>query len=77
MVADFSPGPPIEVGRPRILVEGDFDEPSPHGAAGYDLAPGGEVFAVVEKAPERKPKEIAVILNWFEELKRLAPTEHN
>lgn len=39
----------------------------------YDISPDGQRFLMIEEEQgERAP--IHVILNWFEELKRLVPT---
>ena len=38
----------------------------------YDVAPDGQRFAM---ALGSAPDQINVVLNWFEELKRLAPTD--
>ena len=42
----------------------------------FDIAPDGKSFVFV-KADEEwgRATEIRLVLNWFEELKRLAPTE--
>ena len=43
----------------------------------YDIHPDGQRFVMVERIEtEALPTEIQVVLNWFEELKRLAPTEN-
>ena len=54
------------VGRPSMLFEKRLE--------GYDVARDGRFLAVVrdESAP---PAPVNVVLNWFEELKRLVPTK--
>ncbi len=45
---------------------------------GYDLAPDGQRFVMTANPPqpEQQPvTSIHVVLNWLEELKRLAPTD--
>ena len=43
---------------------------------GWDIAPNGERFLMIRDAEERTPPtRINVVLNWFEELKRLVPVE--
>ena len=42
----------------------------------YDVAPDGRHFAVLAVNPDALAREIHVVLNWFEELKRLVPTEN-
>jgi hypothetical protein len=54
-----------DVGRPVVLFERAWQ--------GYDVAPDGRFIAVVpdENTP---PTPAHVVLNWFEELRRLVPT---
>ncbi len=41
----------------------------------YDVSPDGQRFLFVKAASETgPPEEVRVVLNWTEELKRLAPT---
>ncbi len=40
----------------------------------YDISPDGQRFLMIQREQDLVPTEIIVILNWFEELKRLAPT---
>ena len=46
---------------------------------GYDLLPDGRIVSVSSSFDQALPgasgSEIRVVLNWFEELKRLAPPE--
>jgi len=39
----------------------------------YDISPDGQHFLMIEEVPA-KQAQINVVLNWFEELKRLVPT---
>ena len=41
----------------------------------YDVLPDGRSFIFVDTAKTTPPRELVVVLNWFEELKRLVPTE--
>ncbi len=41
----------------------------------YDISPDGKTFAMVKTRTEELT-ELYVVLNWFEELKRLVPTEN-
>ncbi len=42
----------------------------------YDISPDGQRFLMIKEADEEEgqPDQINVVLNWFEELKRLVPT---
>jgi len=69
--------PELSVGTPRLLFEGRFlpvlsgDDPG----GSYAISPDGERFLMIKREQDLVPTEIIVILNWFEELKRLVPTE--
>ena len=41
----------------------------------YDVSPDGKRFLMIQRAPGSVPRQLNVILNWPEELKRLAPTK--
>ena len=59
-------------GKPRLLFEGQYEsrvlDPS------FDVAPDGR-FLMIKTPEELAPRQLNVVLNWFEELERLVPTE--
>jgi serine/threonine protein kinase/Tol biopolymer transport system component len=57
-------------GRPRALFR---DTIPPWLNGGYDVSPDGQRFVTME-IEEDGAKRIVMLLDWFEELKRLAPT---
>ena len=65
----------MRVGKPRLLLEcAGFWHRVP--IRGWDVWPDGKGFLMV-KIGDRKPqpvKEMILVQNWFEELKRLCPT---
>ena len=66
--------PELSVGTPALLFEGRF-LPGPNWARrNYDISPDGQRFLMIQREQDLVPTEIIVILNWFEELKRLVPT---
>ena len=67
MAVPFKAKPALMVGRPRVL----FEVHNVTDTFGYDITPDGKRFIMVE---EGEAKSINVVLNWFEELKRLVPT---
>ncbi len=75
MVVDVSMGDDFSAGRPRELFDGDFDVDAA-GHAGYDVAPDGESFVMIQQSRDEPLTEIHVVLNWFEELNRLVPPPH-
>lgn len=40
----------------------------------YDIDPDGKHFLMIRRDPGSVPRQLNVILNWFEELNRLVPT---
>ena len=40
----------------------------------YDISSEGKQFLMIRRDPDSAPNRLNVILNWFEELRRLAPT---
>jgi serine/threonine-protein kinase len=74
MVVSFDPqGPSPRLGQPRLLFEGRY-RPGNYYGRRYDLAPDGERFLMVlEGEPPPPQTRYNVVLNWFEELKRLVP----
>ena len=73
-VADISYADGFSAAKPRPLFEQDFWSSYP--IRYWDLAPDGRSFLMIEsKEPKLKPvTEMTLVLNWFEELKRLIPT---
>ena len=72
MVADVSPGKPMRIPRGRGLFEDSYNVAGD--TASYDVFPDGQHFVMIEV--DREASRIThfnVVLNWFEELKRLVP----
>ncbi len=42
----------------------------------YDISPDGERFLMIKESAGGDSTEFILILNWFEELKRLVPTDN-
>jgi len=83
MVVSVETEPSFKPGIPEVLFEGSYFEPLNKGR-NYDISPDGQRFLMIEgratkdneQAGEMPPRrEIIVIENWFEEIKRLAPAE--
>jgi serine/threonine-protein kinase len=74
-VVEVRTSPTFSAGAPRLLYEGRFIQ-SPNGVASYDVSMDGQRFLRVQPLhPDPPTHEIQVTVNWFEELKRLAPTD--
>jgi len=64
----------FSAGSPRVLFTGRY-LPSPNGVSGYDISPDGQRFLKIQPTnPEQAVSQINVVINWFEELKRLTGT---
>ena len=73
MSVDMTTQPVFKPGLPRFLYEGRFELGFPRGAiSGYDISLDGQRFLRLQPPPE-EPATIAVVINWFEELKKLVP----
>ncbi len=67
--------PAFEAGSPEVLFTGIYD--SGFGRM-YDIAPDGQKFLMVKPAGTTEGRErshVVLVQNWFEELKRLVPTD--
>jgi eukaryotic-like serine/threonine-protein kinase len=76
MAVDVTTQPSFAAGKPRMLFEGRY-EPAPLTNPNYAVSADGQRFLMLKTAEqaEEAPTQINVVLNWFEELKRLVPTE--
>ena len=74
LVVSIQTEPRFASGRPTVLFEGSYRgaTSSPPGYAYYDISPDGRRFLMSKE--DSTPTAINVVLNWFEELKRLVPT---
>jgi Tol biopolymer transport system component len=70
MGAAFRDGSVPSVEAPKEIVKATYPEPTFDRSA-YDIAPDGQRFVMVEPGESQK---VAVVQNWFEELKRAVPT---
>jgi serine/threonine-protein kinase len=69
--------PDLAIGRPEKLFEGQYMYGNVGPFPSYDVTPDGRRFVMVKEGglTEATRQEIVVVLNWFEELKRLVPKE--
>ncbi len=77
MVVDIVSQPDFRAGTPRVLLK--YQKAACGPTRCYDITPDGRRF-VTERRAEVKTRpitELNLVLNWFEELKRLAPTGKN
>jgi Tol biopolymer transport system component len=67
--SEFSAGAPQVLFEGRFLGTGWVSE-----GRNYDISPDGQRFLMIKREQDVMPTELIVVLNWFEELKRLVPT---
>jgi len=73
MVVSISTEPEFVAGTPQVLFEGPYSNVS---GLSYDVAPDGQRFLVLQpQYDDSQVRELHVVTSWFEELKRLVPTE--
>jgi len=59
-----------------LLFEGRFQfSPGDSTSLNYDISPDGQRFLMIKEEQEEQA-QINIVLNWFEELKRLVPTDN-
>ncbi len=77
MVVPVRTDPTFEAETPTVLLEGFYGYGRLNRTPQYDVVSDGQRFVMVKEssdAEERPLTQINVVLNWFEELKRLVPT---
>ena len=63
--------PAFSAGNPTVLFEDPY---SRYVRRVYDIAPDDRRFLMIKEGSSNDaPRELHVVLNWFEELKRLVP----
>jgi len=71
IVVGIKTEPTFTNGSPEVLFTGDYLTSALYRQ--YDVAPDGQRFLMI-KQEQTEGAQINVVLNWFEELKRLVPT---
>jgi len=73
MAVEITTHPTFSPGKPSLLFEDQYVS-SGTVRADYDVTPDGQRFLMIKY--EGTGSEINIVLNWFEELKRLVPTNN-
>ncbi len=74
LAVDVTTQPGFGAGTPTLLFAGPYQRPSSSNT-NYDVAADGQSFLMIKASEqEAESSQINVVLNWFEELKRLVPT---
>jgi Tol biopolymer transport system component len=80
MAVSIETSPSLSIGTPEVLFENQgyapLTTPRPNSGASrpWDVAPDGR-FLMIKAFSDAGPREIIIVENWLEEVKRLAPTE--
>ncbi|MEQ1760496.1 MAG: protein kinase [Vicinamibacterales bacterium] len=74
MAVPVETGPTFRAGLPKRLFQGNYPAPNP-GRGLYDVSRDGKRFLMIKGDVDSAPKNLTVVLNWTEELKRLVPTK--
>ena len=74
MVVEVQSEPTFTSGRPQLVFEGPYLRDR-FATSNYDISPDGQRFLMIKAVEEEEGQQdqINVVLNWFEELKRLVP----
>ena len=74
MVVDVAFAPAFSASRPRLLFEGRYEVSFlVTDQRFYDVSPDGQRFLMVKSDTPTVPRQLHLVVNWFEELKRLVP----
>ena len=74
MVAAVETKPVFAAARPKLLFEGHYEAFNSPFQRDYDVSPDGQKFLMVKASQqESPPTQLNVVLNWSDELRRLAP----
>ena len=65
----------VTLGHPAVLFEGRYDvDPFNADATNYDVTRDGQRFVMVRPVADAAHSlQLNVVVNWYEELKRMAP----
>jgi hypothetical protein len=75
-VVDIAKAGAFAVGKPRLVFNADYVRSSPGLYANYDVTPDGQRFLMIKSGNRTAvTTQINVVLNWFDELRRLVPTQ--
>jgi hypothetical protein len=72
MAVPINSGSTFSAGTPRPLFEGPYLPPL--ASRTFDISRDGQRFLMIKENVAVTPRELVVVQNWTEELKRLVPT---
>jgi len=74
LAVEITPGPPIKVGTPRVVFKRPYER-SDGVWPNYDVTADGKRLLMLRSTAQDAPSRINVVLNWLDELTRLAPAK--
>ncbi len=74
MVVSVETGSGFFASKPSVLFEGRFDR-GVTGNLSYDISPEGDRFLMIQPLGDRTTASFRVVLNWFDDVRRLSPVE--
>jgi Tol biopolymer transport system component len=75
MASDVETRPAFAASKPKLLFEGHYETGIFAFDTNYDVSPDGQNFLMVKAGEqESAATQLNVVLNWSDELRRLAPT---
>ena len=78
MVLDITTAPAFSASRPRVLFAGRFETGFlVPGARYYDVSADNKRFLMLRSEALAAPRQLRLVVNWFEELKRLVARPGN
>ena len=63
----------LMLGQPRVIFEQRYAFGGGQTIANYDISTDGQRFVMVKD--DSSSGRLSIVINWFEELKRLVPTK--
>jgi serine/threonine-protein kinase len=73
MAVILQPGEELKPDKPVLLFQGAYELDTDDQSSNYDVSKDGRHFVMIRRAEESAPLRINVVLNWFDELRRLVP----
>jgi hypothetical protein len=74
MATAVETNPVFAAGKPKLLFEGHYETGIGAFEPDYDVSPDGQRFLMIKASEqESAPTQLNVVLNWSDELRRLAP----
>jgi len=59
--------------KPKLLFEGHYETSIYAFEPNYDVSPDGQQFLMIKGSEQESATQLNVVLNWSDELRRLAP----